>query len=97
MTQTTRKAANLSLDEQLVADARELKINISRAAEDGITRAIKAERERLWLLENAEAIEQANAYVENMVCHLENIGSSDGKVPRLCLKAKSNSRAGSSV
>ncbi|MFJ6328567.1 MULTISPECIES: type II toxin-antitoxin system CcdA family antitoxin [unclassified Rhizobium] len=64
MTQTTRKAANLSLDEQLVADARELKINISRAAEDGITRAIKAERERLWLLENAEAIEQANAYVE---------------------------------
>ncbi|ENN89371.1 hypothetical protein RHSP_67191 [Rhizobium freirei PRF 81] len=64
MTQTTRKAANLSLDQQLVADARELKINISRAAEDGITRAIKAERERLWLLENAEAIEQANAYVE---------------------------------
>ncbi|MBB6489016.1 type II toxin-antitoxin system CcdA family antitoxin [Rhizobium lusitanum] len=64
MTRTARKAANLSLDEQLVADARELKINISRAAEDGITRAIKAERERLWLLENADAIEQANAYVE---------------------------------
>jgi len=64
MTQATRKAANLSLDEGLVSDARELKINISRAAEEGIARAIKAERERLWLLENAEAIEQANAYVE---------------------------------
>ncbi|GES43041.1 hypothetical protein RsS62_22930 [Rhizobium dioscoreae] len=64
MTQATRKAANLSLDEGLVSDARELKINISRAAEDGIARAIKAERERLWLLENAEAIDQANAYVE---------------------------------
>ncbi|MBB5575345.1 MULTISPECIES: type II toxin-antitoxin system CcdA family antitoxin [Rhizobium] len=64
MAQTTRKAANLSLDESLIADARELKINISRAAEDGIARAIKAERERLWLLENAKAIEQANAYVE---------------------------------
>ncbi|MGG6893238.1 type II toxin-antitoxin system CcdA family antitoxin [Rhizobium sp. BR 315] len=64
MTQSTRKAANLSLDERLVSDARDLKINISRAAEDGIARAIKAERERLWLLENTEAIEQANAYVE---------------------------------
>jgi len=64
VTQATRKAANLSLDEGLVSDARELKINISRAAEDGIARAIKAERERLWLLENAEAIDQANAYVE---------------------------------
>ncbi|MDK4706148.1 type II toxin-antitoxin system CcdA family antitoxin [Rhizobium sp. CNPSo 4062] len=64
MTQATRKAANLSLDEGLVSDARELKINISRAAEEGIARAIKAERDRLWLLENAEAIEQANAYVE---------------------------------
>ncbi|CAN7531126.1 type II toxin-antitoxin system CcdA family antitoxin [Rhizobium rhizogenes] len=64
MAQTTRKAANLSLDESLVSDARDLKINISRAAEDGIARAIKTERERLWLIENAEAITQANAYVE---------------------------------
>ncbi|WFU09182.1 type II toxin-antitoxin system CcdA family antitoxin [Rhizobium sp. CB3090] len=64
MAQTTRKAAILSLDEKLLSDARELKINIARAAEDGIARAIKTERERLWLQENAEAIEQANAYVE---------------------------------
>ncbi|AVA19974.1 MULTISPECIES: type II toxin-antitoxin system CcdA family antitoxin [unclassified Rhizobium] len=64
MAQTTRKAAILSLDERLLSDARELKINIARAAEDGIAHAIKAERERLWRLENAEAIEQANAYVE---------------------------------
>ena len=64
MTQTARKAANLSLDEKLVSEARGLKINISRAAEDGIARAIKVERERLWLMENAEAMEQANSYVE---------------------------------
>jgi antitoxin CcdA len=64
MAQTTRKAAILSLDEKLLSDAREPKINIARATEDGIARAIKAERERLWLQENAEAIEQANSYVE---------------------------------
>lgn len=59
-----RKAANLSLDSTLVEQAREFKINISRAAEEGITAAIKAERERLWRLENAEAIRQSNEYVE---------------------------------
>ncbi|MBY4588422.1 MULTISPECIES: type II toxin-antitoxin system CcdA family antitoxin [Rhizobium] len=64
MAQQARKAANLSLDEGLVSQARELKINISRAAEDGIAKAIKAERERLWRIENAEAIAASNAYVE---------------------------------
>ena len=64
MAQPARKAANLSLDEGLVSQARELKINISRAAEDGIAKAIKAERERLWRIENAEAIAASNAYVE---------------------------------
>ena len=51
-----RKSANLSLDSDLVSQARDLKINLSRAAEDGIKRAVKAEQERLWRLENAEAI-----------------------------------------
>ncbi|WP_049735662.1 type II toxin-antitoxin system CcdA family antitoxin [Rhizobium ecuadorense] len=64
MAQQPRKAANLSLDESLVSQARDLKINISRAAEDGIAKAIKAERERLWRIENAEAIAASNAYVE---------------------------------
>ncbi|SCX06938.1 MULTISPECIES: type II toxin-antitoxin system CcdA family antitoxin [Agrobacterium] len=64
MVSTARKAANLSLDSVLVEQARELKINISRAAEDGITYAIKAERERLWRLENVEAIRLSNDYVE---------------------------------
>jgi antitoxin CcdA len=64
MSHSPRKAANLSLDSELVSQARELNINISRAAEDGIERAIRSERERLWRLENAEAIAEANAYVD---------------------------------
>jgi antitoxin CcdA len=63
MPQSRRKAANLSLDSELVSQARELNVNISRAAEEGIARAIKSERERLWLLENAEASAEANADV----------------------------------
>jgi antitoxin CcdA len=64
MSQLARKSANLSLDSNLVSQARDLKINISRAAEDGIKSAVKAEQERLWRLENAEAIRLENEYVE---------------------------------
>ena len=64
MSQLARKSANLSLDSNLVSQARDLKINISRAAEDGIKSAVKAEQERLWRLENAEAIAASNKYVE---------------------------------
>ena len=64
MSQPARKSANLSLDSELVSQARDLKINLSRAAEDGIGRAVKAEQERLWRLENAEAIAASNKYVE---------------------------------
>jgi len=64
MPRSARKPANLSLDAELIASARDLDINISRAAEDGLARAIKAERERRWLEENAEAIRQENEYVE---------------------------------
>ncbi|WP_426231177.1 type II toxin-antitoxin system CcdA family antitoxin [Pararhizobium sp. DWP3-4] len=63
MSQPARKSANLSLDSDLVSQARDLKINLSRAAEDGIGRAVKAEQERLWRLENAEAIRLENDYV----------------------------------
>lgn len=59
-----RRSANLTLDDELLTQAKDLNINISRAAEEGITRAVKAERERLWKIENAGAIAAANAYVE---------------------------------
>ncbi|MGO4567827.1 type II toxin-antitoxin system CcdA family antitoxin [Rhizobium sp. 2YAF20] len=59
-----RKAANLSLDEGLLSEARGLNINISRAAERGIAQAIRDERERAWRSENAKAIEEMNRYVE---------------------------------
>lgn len=66
-----RKAANLSLDSTLLAQARELDINLSRAAEDGIAKAVKAERERRWLEENAEAIRVYNEYIEKNGLPLE--------------------------
>jgi len=59
-----RKSANLSLDAELVREGRELGLNLSRAAEEGIARAVKAEKERRWREENAEALEASNRWVK---------------------------------
>jgi len=64
MESTRRKSANLTLDAGLIEESRALGINLSRAAEDGIARALKAEKERLWREENAGAIKACNLYVE---------------------------------
>ncbi len=58
-----RKPSNLSLDAALVADARDLDINVSRAAEDGIRLAVASEKARRWKLDNAKAIEDTNEWV----------------------------------
>ncbi len=59
-----RKAANLTIDGNLLAEARSLSVNISRAAEEGIANAVKVEKERRWKIENRDAIESWNEYVE---------------------------------
>ena len=59
-----RKATNLSLNQVLLAEARELGINISRSAEKGIEQAVIEARREAWLEENADALESSNSYIE---------------------------------
>ena len=59
-----RKPTNVSLDIALVAEAKRLGINISRACEVGLAEQIAMERDRLWKEENAAALESSNSYVE---------------------------------
>lgn len=62
--ESTRRSTNVSLSAQLLAEARALDVNISRAAEQGLVRAIAERRAALWLEENRSALESSNAYVE---------------------------------
>jgi antitoxin CcdA len=71
MPSPSRKAANLSLNSELLNQARALDINLSRAAEEGIAKAVKTERERRWLEENADAIKAYNDYIEKNGLPLE--------------------------
>ena len=61
---TARKPTNVTLDEALLAEAKALRINISQAAEAGLTRAVAERRAAQWLEENRGALESSNAYVE---------------------------------
>ena len=63
MTMNTRRAAKLSIDAALLDEAKALDLNLSRVSEAGIRAAVKAEKERRWLEDNAEAIQFANRWV----------------------------------
>lgn len=58
-----RRAANLSIDSELLDAAKELEVNVSRAAEAGIEGAVRKARGEKWLEENREALESSNKYV----------------------------------
>lgn len=66
-----RKPTNISLSTELVARARDLRINMSQAAEGGIAKAVAEEEARLWKIENREAIESWNRYIEENGLPLE--------------------------
>lgn len=59
-----KKATNVSLAEPLLAEAKELRINISQAAEAGVAQAVAEKRAEQWVQENIETFESSNAYVE---------------------------------
>ncbi len=63
-TAAPRRATNVSISTHLLAEARKLEVNISRAAEQGLTHAIAERRAALWLEENRAALESSNAFVE---------------------------------
>ena len=64
MNKPLRKPTNLSIDSNLLEEARAMDVNLSRAAEEGVKAAIAEAKKELWVKNNAEALESSNAYVE---------------------------------
>jgi antitoxin CcdA len=60
----TKKPVNLSIDRDLLQQARELKVNLSKALEERLAEIVRAERARRWQEDNREAIEAHNRFVE---------------------------------
>ena len=59
-----RRAANISLNSHILAGAKALGINISRACEAGLEAEIARVRRETWLAENREALDSSNAFAE---------------------------------
>jgi antitoxin CcdA len=60
-----RKPTNLSLDAALLTEAKALKVNLSRAAEEGVRNAVVAAKSEQWKAANATALKSSNSYVES--------------------------------
>lgn len=61
---TGSRPTNVSLDAALVAEAKELGINISLASSRGLEQAVDRGRRERWLKENQDALSSSNAWVE---------------------------------
>ncbi len=59
-----RRPINLTIREDVLDDAKSLKLNTSQAAEFGIAIAVKLAREEKWREENADAIAAHNKRIE---------------------------------
>ena len=63
-TQAPKRAANLSVNSDLLRQARELDINLSAAFEDALSKLVIARQQQAWLEQNKHAIEVYNQKVE---------------------------------
>lgn len=62
--QAPKKAANLSVNADLLNKARELDINLSATLEQALIEALKCRQRDQWLAENHGAIDAYNQHVE---------------------------------
>jgi Post-segregation antitoxin (ccd killing mechanism protein) encoded by the F plasmid len=59
-----RRATNVTLPVELVAQAKALQVNVSQACENGLSRSVSEALRARWLSENKEAIEAYNERIE---------------------------------
>lgn len=59
-----RKATNVTIEAALLQHAKTLRVNLSRAAEDGLSRAVATRQSEIWVEENRAALDSSNTYVD---------------------------------
>ncbi|HEV2568053.1 type II toxin-antitoxin system CcdA family antitoxin [Sphingomonas sp.] len=59
-----KRATNVSLNAELIEEARILGISLSRACEAGLVAEIRQAKAARWLAENGKALDASNAWAE---------------------------------
>ncbi len=63
LTDAPKKATNLSVNSDLLRLAREYGINLSATLEEALEAKVRKEKEKRWLEETREAVEEYNDYI----------------------------------
>ncbi|MFA5372352.1 MAG: type II toxin-antitoxin system CcdA family antitoxin [Sideroxydans sp.] len=66
-----KKATNLSINSDLLRQAKELHINLSQTVEDYLSSLVRQAKQQQWLAENAEFIAAYNKRIEKEGLPLE--------------------------
>ena len=64
MNAVLKKATNLSIRADLLAEAKLMNVNLSAEFEKALTEVVRKKREEQWLAENREAIAAYNRHIE---------------------------------
>lgn len=59
-----RRATNVTLPEELVAEARQLNVSISQACETGLKAAVREERNRRWQVDHQDRVDAFTVWFE---------------------------------
>lgn len=70
-----KRPTNLSVNSDLLEQAKALNINLSRTLEESLENRIREEKRRKWLEENCEAIEAYNKRIEEHGCFSDGVRS----------------------
>ena len=70
-----KKAANLSINSDLLNQAKALGINLSSTLEQALTVAIGEKQRQQWLQDNQQSIAQFNSRIDNEGCFSDGLRS----------------------
>ena len=59
-----KKRVNVTVSSRLIADAKELGINVSQSAEEGLARKVREAQSARWLEDNRAALLEYNAWIK---------------------------------
>jgi antitoxin CcdA len=59
-----KRAVNVTVDEDVLAEAKQLGMNLSQVLEEELRKRVTEEKTRRWQEENREAIEAHNRFIE---------------------------------
>ena len=68
-----KKAANLSINSELLNQAKALQINLSATLEQALTERIRDKQRQQWLQDNQQAITQYNQRIEAEGCFSDSL------------------------